>query len=178
MNKGIGGHHSPNRGATDSWITPPHLVEPLGQFDLDPCECKPQPWKLAAAGYTIEDDGLRMPWAGRVWLNPPYSNAWEWLAKLATHGRGTALIFARTETAGFVSHVWKRSTAILFLHGRLHFHHPDGTRATGNSGGPSCLVAYGNEDAAALLSSGIAGSLVFTPSTVRETEVANDPFTP
>jgi len=40
MGKGIGGHTKAYRGATDDWITPPHIVGALGRFDLDPCACK------------------------------------------------------------------------------------------------------------------------------------------
>jgi hypothetical protein len=96
-----------------------------------------------------------------VWLNPPYGKeAWAWLARLAEHGTGTALIFARTETAGFVGEVWSKATGILFLHGRLFFHYPDGERAAANAGAPSCLVAYGAEDAKILRESSLAGSYV------------------
>ena len=40
-----------------------------------------------------------------------------------------------------------RSSCALFLEGRLYFDRPDGTRAKGNSGGPSVLLAYGEENA-------------------------------
>lgn len=158
--RGIGGHTSPNCGATDSWITPRAIIDALGPLDLDPCQFTPQPWKCAADCSTLSDDGLGRPWLGRVWLNPPYSEAWQWMARLADHGRGTALVFARTEVKGFVDQVWKRATAVMFLHGRLFFHQPDGSRAKGNSGGPSCIVAYGEDDAARLLQSGLSGSIV------------------
>lgn len=158
--RGIGGHTLPNKGATDSWITPKAIIDALGPFDLDPCQCVCQPWKCAAFSYTEREDGLSQPWHGRVWLNPPYSDAWTWLDRLADHGRGTALVFARTEVKGFVDQVWSKATAIMFLHGRLFFHHPDGRRAKGNSGGPSCLVAYGEDDAQRLRDSGLSGSIV------------------
>lgn len=158
---GIGSHTSPNNGATDSWITPKEIIDDLGPFDLDPCQCIPQPWPCASKAFTIDDDGLTQPWVGRVWLNPPYGSATGlWLAKLAEHGEGTALIFARTETEMFVREVWNRARAVLFIHGRLYFHHPDGTKAKGNSGGPSVLVAYGEYDAERLCGSNIAGSYV------------------
>lgn len=163
VRRGIGGHTSPVRGATDAWITPQPLVTALGAFDLDPCEATPQPWKHALRGITEAEDGLKAKWHGRVWLNPPYSSVWQWMGKLAEHGHGTALIFARTETAGFVEHVWCKASAILFLHGRLHFHYPNGDKAKGNSGGPSCLVAYGDYDAERLLLCGLPGSLVRNP---------------
>lgn len=160
VRKGIGGHTLPNKGSTDSWITPKFIIDDLGPFDLDPCQCTPQPWSCARKSYTIEQDGLSQPWFGRVWLNPPYSNAWVWLDKLAAHGNGIALIFARTETEGFVRHVWGKARAVKFLHGRLFFHKPDGVRASGNSGGPSCLVAYGEECFEILSKSKLSGTLV------------------
>lgn len=52
------------------------------------------------------------------------------------------------------------STAVRFLYGRLHFHHPDGTRARANAGAPSVLVAYGPEDAARLATCTIPGKFI------------------
>lgn len=83
-----------------------------------------------------------------------------WLRRLADHGHGTGLIFARTETSWFVEQVWHRATALLFLDGRVHFHHADGTRAAANAGAPSVLVAYGPEDADRLAACGLRGSFV------------------
>lgn len=159
--RGIGGHHS-HRMGTDVWLTPRHILDALGEFDLDPCSAPdPALWPTAMHHYTLPVDGLAEPWFGRVWCNPPYGQmAWKWLEKLADHGRGTALVFARTETAGFVKTVWSRASAVMFLHGRLHFHHADGTRAKANSGAPSCLVAYGDTDAQQLMDSGLDGTLV------------------
>lgn len=158
--RGMGSHQQPNKGLTDSWITPRAIVESLGEFDLDPCQCVPQPWPLATQHYTVEHDGLRQPWFGRVWLNPPYSTAGDWLDRLGSHGDGIALIFARTETAMFRRCVWEQADGLLFIHGRLHFHHPDGTKAAGNSGAPSVLVAYGESNVDALRVCGIPGALV------------------
>lgn len=157
--RAIGSHES-HIGGSDEWLTPPDLINTLGPFDLDPCAPRTRPWPTAARHYDITDDGLRHPWVGRVWLNPPYSQAARWLAKLAEHGHGTALIFARTETKLWFDHVWPHATALLFIRGRLTFHHVDGKRARANSGAPSVLVAYGPEDAAKLADSGIAGQVV------------------
>lgn len=156
------GSHQSTRAQSHVWLTPRHILDALGEFDLDPCAApNPIAWPTARVHYIPPTDGLCEPWFGRVWLNPPYGSAvWTWLDKLAEHGQGTALIFARTETSGFVDQVWKRASAIRFLHGRLHFHRPDGTRAAGNSGAPSCLVAYGDRDAKVLESVGIPGSFV------------------
>lgn len=117
---------------------------------------------MAARHYSVEQDGLAQEWTGRVWCNPPYGlEAARWLARLADHGDGIALIFARTETAMFFDYVWERATACLFLRGRLHFHHVDGTRAAANAGAPSVLVAYGTSNARALQESGLPGQWVY-----------------
>ena len=144
---GMGGHHAPNRGEKDEWLTPPAIIETLGPFDLDPCSPVERPWPMAKRHLTIEDDGLTSEW-GRdefVWCNPPYGpQTWQWLDKLNHHhGGGIALIFARTETAGFFRSVWREALGLYFLEGRLFFHHVDGRRAAHNSGAPSVLVAYG-----------------------------------
>jgi hypothetical protein len=161
---GMGGHHS-NRPITEEWLTPPEVIDALGgadSFDLDPCAPAAQPWPTARAKFTIVDNGLILPWHGRVWLNPPYSTdkISRWLARLAKHGAGTALIFARTETDAFSRHVWDCATALLFLRGRLNFHHVDGRRAKANSGAPSVLCAYGSQDADLLAFCGLEGQFV------------------
>lgn len=149
------------RRLKDEWLTPPEILDALGEFDLDPCAPITRPWEMAKAHYTTLDNGLLLPWHGRVWLNPPYGlEAREWLNKLAGWGVGTALIFARTETEMFFEEVWKRADAVLFLRGRLYFHHVNGERASANAGAPSCLIAYGERDVAALKASGIAGHFV------------------
>lgn len=155
-------HERPYRGNTNEWLTPPEIIRALGNFDLDPCSPSSRPWSTAKRHLTKADDGLSATWYGRIWLNPPYGpDTGKWLKKLSEHGDGIALIFARTETAMFFDYVWERASAILFLRGRLHFHRPDGARAAGNSGAPSCLVAYGDENALTLANSGIEGKIVY-----------------
>lgn len=157
---GMGSHHSANAGK-DEWLTPPELQRALGEFDLDPCSPINRPWPTATQHLTIEDDGLAHLWIGRVFCNPPYGReTGKWLARCAKHGNATALIFARTETADWVEHVWGKADAILFIFGRLHFYHVDGQRAKMNSGAPSALISYNAENTLALERSGIPGRLV------------------
>lgn len=158
----IVGHHSPVMGK-DEWLTPPEIIRALGRFDLDPCAPVKRPWETADRHYTVLENGLAQPWHGRVWCNPPYGRETAtWLRRLADHGDGIALIFARTETEMFVSHAWGRASAMLFIAGRLHFHHVDGTRAAANAGGPSVLLAYGPVNVKALAMSGIPGYLTYS----------------
>lgn len=160
MAKGIGGHQSA-RAVTSEWATPPDVLAALGgaaAFDLDPCAMVRQPWACARESFTVIDNGLRRAWRGDVYMNPPYgAELGAWLARLADHRRGVALIFARTETDAFQTYVWAAATAVLFLRGRLHFHYPDGSRARFNGGAPSVLVAYGDAHAERLLRCGLPG---------------------
>lgn len=142
---------------TETWLTPPELVEALGRFDLDPCSAPNMPWKIADNVYTEEDDGLMQPWVGRVFMNPPYGNKLGlFLKRLAEHGDGVALVFARTETRAFFDYVWPHADAIMFLKGRVRFYRPDGSRGA-SSGSPSVLLAYGGDNVEALRSSGLEG---------------------
>jgi len=147
--------------ATDVWLTPPHILEALGPFDLDPCASENRPWNTARQHYTIKDDGLAQSWSGRVWCNPPYGPKMApFLEKLATHpGGGVALVFARTETRAFFDHVWDKATGILFLKGRLKFHKPNGELG-GTSGSPSVLIAYGEAEAEVLKSCKLKGKYI------------------
>ncbi len=162
---GMGSHQS-SAMLKDEWLTPPSIIKALGgaeSFDLDPCAPINRPWPTARVHYTIVDNGLTRPWTGRLWFNPPYGGpqiVGPWMRRMAEHGIGTALIFARTETELFFETIWRRATAILFIEGRLHFHHVDGKRAKANAGAPSVLVAYGDNDADILHGCGIAGQFM------------------
>jgi hypothetical protein len=158
VRRAYGGHHS-SRMLSDVWLTPRHILDALGEFDLDPCAAPG--WPTARRHILLPENGLRVGWAGRCWVNPPYSReAVHRIARLADHGLGTALVFARTETAWFVEHVWSRASALLFLHGRVRFLAADGSPYHDNAGAPSVLVAYGRADADVLRDCGLRGSFV------------------
>ena len=158
INRNLGGQ-SQNMGSQQRetrWLTPKPIVEALGIFDLDPCGAPG--YSLAEETYQIDSgqDGLELEWFGRVWLNPPYGKLTSpFLGKLADHGQGTALVFARTETKMFFDHVWPKATGILFMQGRVSFLDSNQVQAKANSGAPSVLIAYGAEDAKALRWSGL-----------------------
>lgn len=153
----MGGHSLPVQGATDEWYTPPGLFMALDmRFDLDPCSpAGGLPWVPVRHVISLPDDGLSAPWQGRVCLNPPYGTATgTWLDRLADHGDGIALVFARTETEWWHRTILEAS-AVCFIRGRLTFVRSDGTPGPFNSGAPSALIAYGDDCAAALARCGL-----------------------
>jgi hypothetical protein len=94
-------------------------------------------------------------------MNPPYDKKIDrWIRRMDEHGSGISLIFARTETSFWETEVWAKVKGVLFLSGRLFFHHPDGRRGDSNAGAPSALLAHSDFDVEVLRKSGIAGVLV------------------
>ena len=87
----------------NEWLTPPYLLDRLGEFDLDPCSPVNRPWNTARHHYTVGDDGLRQPWFGRVFCNPPYDTPLivRFIRKCVEHRNAIALTFARTDTRLF-----------------------------------------------------------------------------
>lgn len=171
------GSHQRAIGKSQVHITPRFILDALGQFDLDPCAADTRPWDCAQVNWTEAQDGLSMPWFGRVWLNPPFHryHVGQWVTRMAEHDRGIALLHARTEAEWFRP-IWERAAAILFLFGRLTFCRSDGSPQiisdpaskhygkTANSGAPPILVAFGFDDADVLASCGLDGR--FVPLTV------------
>lgn len=155
---GLGG----NEQRETRWLTPPHVVKALGEFDLDPCGAPGH--ILAARTYLPEsgEDGLELPWEGRVFVNPPYGReAWPFMRKMAEHNNGILLVFAAVETEIWFETVWPKATAILFPKGRLTFLRGDGSKPVANSGKPSALIAYGTPNGNALHESGIEGKVIW-----------------
>lgn len=156
--------HQSSVGKSDSWGTPEWIMHPLGMFDLDPCGMVGRPLLWVKETIYLPEDGLSMPWHGRVWLNPPF-NRFErpkWMARMAEHNNGIMLVPAACETRPFAQYVWGKASGILMLNRRPHFCHPDDTEASANSGCTICLVAYGNDNLRALAESGLGTLLVET----------------
>lgn len=139
------------------WLTPKHIIDRLGPFDLDPCAApEPRPWPTAAHHIIEAEDGLNRTWFGMVWLNPPYGRQiGAWMERLCQHRHGIALVFARTDTQWF-GHAATLSGALLFLAGRVQFHLPDGT-VPGRSSAPSVLMAFGKTATQRLRACGLDG---------------------
>ncbi len=133
---------------SDEWLTPPELFEPLHakwRFDTDPCASPAGRLSNFIDGWDITKDGLRQSWEGRrLFVNPPYSNIGDWVAK-ACSVRDLALIVmlipARTDTKYWHSYIKPNALAVDFLKGRIKFTRGDGAAST-SAPFPSCLVYF------------------------------------
>ena len=113
---------------TDCWYTPPHIIElviqVLGEITLDPCADDGRHIR-AAKHYTFDDDGLKQPWYGKVYMNPPYSHPGLWMKKLQLEfetgnvDEAIALVPAATDT-NWLSPVLK-TQPVCFWKGRIKF---------------------------------------------------------
>ena len=144
--------NKPRSEYSDEYYTPDTIVQALGPFDLDPSA---GPKSHAAVNIRRPDDGLAVPWSGRVWLNPPYSNIHEWLEKFVRHGDGVTLVNARPDTQWFQRLV-RGASAVHWLSGRVPFSRPEGMKKQTPVVG-SVLVAYGEKNAESLRKSGLPG---------------------
>lgn len=159
--------HKKTIGNTPVHLTPRSILEPLGEFDLDPCAADPRPWDCARVNFTEADSGLLLPWFGRVWLNPPFDRRviGRFIGRMVDHGTGVSLTHASTDTAWFRL-LWDHASAMLFLSGRVCFRRPDGSPQTtaqgreANSGAPVVLTAFGASDADVLAFCGLSGKFV------------------
>jgi ParB family chromosome partitioning protein len=60
------------------WYTPPDIIQAahrvMGKIDVDPTSCElAQTVVRAKIFHTVDDNGLKHPWHGTIWLNPPYT---------------------------------------------------------------------------------------------------------
>ena len=138
-----------NSSVHHGWETPPELVAALesvfGRFDLDPCAASADANRArvkARVRLTVSDNGLTVPWRGRVFVNPPYGRQLgPWVAKCAEESaRGAVvvgLVPARTDTRWW--HMQIAGAADVFmLRGRLRF--GDGAMPAPF---PSAIVVWG-----------------------------------
>ncbi len=132
------------KDAVDDRETPPEIFRPLDaehRFTMDVAASAEN--AKCPAYYTVESNGLVLPWGGRVWCNPPYSNIGAWVEKawtemLARAGGSEVIVMLlpsnRTEQKWWQEKVepWRDgipregvTLRVRFLPGRPRFIRPD-----------------------------------------------------
>jgi ParB family chromosome partitioning protein len=117
----------------DDYYTNPIIIDAArsalgGTIDLDPASHPIANKEVRASKiYTKQENGLLHPWAGKVWVNPPFSHWKEWAPKIAAEWQAgrisemCVLAACRTLTALHFTGVHKHSSAMCVLRGRIPF---------------------------------------------------------
>lgn len=148
------------------YYTPPAIIEAaratMGGIDLDPASSARANEIVQAARYfTVEDDGLNQPWAGRVWMNHPFGKGEkacrpnckkktcrdrghciteyvpgnnDWIQKLLYDFKYGAVEEAICITFASMSEAWLRPLLwypMCFPYRRINYLNPDGTVVKG-----------------------------------------------
>ena len=121
-------HVSHNSGESE-WYTPPRIIEAaravMGTIDLDPASSqKAQETVGAETFFTAEDDGLSQPWAGRVFLNPPYDAklVGPFVEKLLSEPVDEAIILVNNATeTKWGQALLERADVVCFPSGRIQY---------------------------------------------------------
>jgi hypothetical protein len=135
------------------WYTPAWIFDALKlEFGTDPASPHDMATEVPALiKYTVFDDGLKKPWYGRVWMNPPYGPSTpDWIRRFIDHGHGIALVFSRTDSA-WCQEALATATAVLFLAGRVDFiPGKENQHKKARAGAGTLMLAYGDDCAEAL----------------------------
>jgi hypothetical protein len=100
----------------DDCYTPRWVFDAMAlRFDLDVAAPVGGPLHVPAdRWYTAADDGLRQPWDGLVWCNPPYSAFGPWGRRWASCDRG-ALMGTYTPGTSWFPAVFAAAEAVAFI---------------------------------------------------------------
>mgnify|MGYP001572363411 CR=1 FL=1 len=150
-------HVSYNSG-NNEWYTPSEYIEAarevLGTIDLDPASSDLANRIVGASRYyTIEDDGLSKAWAGKVWMNPPYSAdlVGKFTGRLAYYveseevPEAIVLVNNATETTWFRTLI-QVASAVAFPQSRIRFIDPQGNPTGAPLQGQAVIYIGGNRE--------------------------------
>jgi phage N-6-adenine-methyltransferase len=125
MSANLGAVAALTAGRGQDWGTPDSLSAwariTFGPFNLDPCARA----ETAQAPRWFAQDGLDLPWDGRVWMNPPFRNCEQWVEKAVAEvhagrcGLVVALVPARVDSRWW--HRYCETAPHWFVRGRLKF---------------------------------------------------------
>jgi DNA N-6-adenine-methyltransferase (Dam) len=124
----------------NEWFTPREWIERaravLGDIDLDPASHQlAQRIVCATRFFTVADDGLKQPWRGKIWLNPPYQRSLlqpfvdKLLSSYAAGEVSQAILLTHSYTDVAWFHAAGRAAAcVCFPRRRIQFIAPSGDK--------------------------------------------------
>jgi hypothetical protein len=140
QSRSLHAHHILHSTETYEWYTPAPYIEAIhevmGHIDLDPASSPIANRIVQATRFlTLEEDGLRYSWFGRVFLNPPYgfeagdSNQAIWTAYLLQQYQSGAtkeaiLLVNATPERKWFQPLW--NYPVCFTDHRIRFYRPHG----------------------------------------------------
>jgi ParB family transcriptional regulator, chromosome partitioning protein len=123
----------------------------LGKIDCDPASCAIANRTVRAATYfTKADDGLSQQWRGKVFLNPPFQLAGQFVGKLVSEiesGRVKAAILLvpdATDTSWY-HQALNTCAAFCIPRGRVQFYHPEKSIGLGGGKGGHSFFYFGTK---------------------------------
>ena len=133
---------------SDDYYTPVWIFDKLQiTFDLDVAAptggCH---WIPAKHHFDQQTNGLTTAWHGNVFMNPPFSKPQPWVDKFMQHANGIAVL--PMSKSKWFDQIWAHQNAIVVLPQNLKYVDPKGSN--GSIFMPSILVAYGQQNIAAL----------------------------
>ena len=130
----------------NEWYTPVQYIdaarEVMGEIDLDPATSEFGQGRIKAKKYyTVENDGLKQSWCGKVWMNPPYSQPEikyfisKLISELGAKNTKEAIVLTHnyTDTEWFHGLI-SVADCICFTKGRIKYEKHDGTIACPTQG--------------------------------------------
>jgi len=164
---------------TDECYTPSHITERvhrcLGAIDLDPASCEVANRTVGAARfYTKAEDGFMKPWAGRVFLNPPYTKnqVTRWVKRLGAayeDGDVASAVLLCNSAPGYDwwEQLWEERPVVV-LRRRLTFLQEDGTPYPDHHKKGQTVAYYGRDLRAFVAAFGDLGRVLLPGPYLRE----------
>lgn len=135
------------------YYTPYKIVQAarqtMGKIDLDPASSHlANKFVKATSIFTIEDDGLKQKWFGKVWMNHPFGRDTnpKWIKKIIEEYKCGNIVEACCITYASTSEAWFQpllSYLQCFLVPRTNYILPDGSKKQGVTKG-SVVTYLGN----------------------------------
>lgn len=118
-----------NKAKSDSWTTPGWVFQLFDWTFKFTCDVASSDENcLVEQHFTESDDALSLPWSGRCFCNPPYSQLGKFISKAASevnlgHAELVVLLIpSRTDTKAWHEHIFNQANvSVHFIAGRLRF---------------------------------------------------------